>query len=144
MRLNNIPDGVRVFGDPKWRGKCPTENVEQATVIGWLRREWPDTIGALVIHPRNEQQLRGGQHRQMIRQSAEGMTPGASDIIIPGAVTFVCELKRRDRTLGTWQPGQVEYLDAAAKAGAFACVALGHAAAMEAVREWLISSGVQA
>lgn len=143
MRLNNLPAGVRVFGDQSWRGKCPPESVEQATVIGWLRREWPDTIGALVVHPRNEQQLRGGQHRQMVRQRAEGMTAGASDIIIPGAVAFVCELKRRDRTLSKWQDGQVEYLEAAAQAGAFSCVALGHAGAMEAVREWIKTTGVR-
>jgi hypothetical protein len=41
------------------------------------------------------------------------ITPGASDIIIPAACSFVCEIKRRDHTKSKWQPGQVEYLESA-------------------------------
>lgn len=64
------------------------------------------------------------------------MTPGASDIIIPGSPTFVCELKRKDHTLCKWQPNQQEYLQAAKDNGAFVCVALGWEGAMEAYRVW--------
>lgn len=107
------------------------------TFFGKLRREYPDTWGALALHPRNEQQLRGGQFRGMIRQKAEGMTPGASDIIIPGAPAFVCEMKRQDHTQSTWQPGQIEYLTAAQDAGCFVSVALGYLAAWDALIDWI-------
>ena len=134
MNLKNLP--FPVFGDQTFRGKCPRESVEQITFFNQLRQGFPDTYGALAIHPRNEQQLRGGQHRGMIKQKAEGMTPGASDVIIPGHVTFVCEIKRQDHTQSKWQTGQIEYLTAAYEMGAFACVALGWRGAMDAFEAW--------
>lgn len=132
-----IPQNVPLYGDPAWRGKCPQEKVEQASFFNRLRQEYPDSWGLLAIHPRNEGQLRGGQFGAIIRHKAEGMSPGASDIIIPGCPTFICEMKRRDITQSKWQDGQQEYLEAASKAGAFACVALGAAAAWEALEAWL-------
>lgn len=129
--------GITIFGDTSFRGDCPVETAEQVTFFNRLRREYPETWGALALHPRNEQQLRGGQHRGMIRQKAEGMTPGASDVIIPARVAFVCEIKRADHTKSTMQDGQLPYLIAARAAGAFACIALGHAGAWAAVQEWL-------
>lgn len=130
-----------VYGDTSFRGQCPKENAEQVTFFNKLRTNYPDTWGALALHPRNEQQLRGGQHRGMIRQKAEGMTPGASDVIIPGHVSFVCEIKRADHTKSKWQPGQIEYLTAAHKAGAFACIALGWRGAWDAFEDWLAILG---
>lgn len=138
MRLSDVYDaGVPVFGDTKFRGPCPTEAMEQITFFAQLRREYPVTWGRLALHPRNEQQLRGGQFRALAKHKAEGMTPGASDIIIPGRVTFVCEMKRRDHTKSAWQDGQIEYLAEANNAGAFACVALGWEGAWEAFETWL-------
>lgn len=134
MRLKNLP--FPVFGDQTFRGKCPRESAEQITFFNQIRQLYPDTYGALAIHPRNEQQLRGGQHRGVIKQKAEGMTPGASDVIIPGRVTFVCEIKRQDHTQSKWQAGQIEYLTAAYEMGAFACVALGWRGAMDAFEAW--------
>lgn len=131
MKLDNLP--FRVYGDVMFRGKCPTESLEQVTLFNRLRET---KIGKLAVHPRNEQLLKGGQFRGVVRQKAEGMTPGASDVIIPGAMTFVCELKRLDRTKCKWQDGQVEYLTAAHDAGAFACVALGADAAWQAFLDW--------
>ena len=136
MILSDLPAGVRVFGDTAFRGKCVSEGIEQISFFSKLRAEYPATFGMLAIHPRNEQLLRGGQFRAVARHKAEGMTPGASDIVIPGRVSFVCELKRRDYTKSKWQDGQIEYLTAAADAGAFACVALGAAAAWEAFDVW--------
>ena len=127
-------DWLPTYGDPKWRGDCPQESVEQVTFFARLRRQYPDTYGRLAIHPRNEGKR---THYQTARQKAEGMTPGASDIVIPGAPAFVCEMKRRDRTQSQWQEGQAEYLQAAQNAGAFVCVALGCDAAWEAFNEWL-------
>lgn len=136
MRLDDLPEGVRLYGDPSWRGACPSEGLEQVTFFNRLRREYPDTWGQIAIHPRNEQQLRGGQHGAFARQKAEGMTTGAADIIIPAKVAFVCELKRRDHTKSQWQDHQQDYLSACAKAGAFTCVALGYEAAWKAFEEW--------
>jgi len=134
MNLNNLP--FAVYGDTSYRGKCPAEAMEQMTFFNTLRREYPVTWGRIALHPRNEQQLRGGQHKALARHKAEGLTTGASDIIIPGRVTFVCELKRQDHTQSKWQDGQAEYLAACAQAGAFACVALGWKSAWEAFEEW--------
>lgn len=135
MNLKQLP--FDVYGDTSFRGACPKETAEQVTFFSQLRREYPDSWGALALHPRNEQQLRGGQHRALIRHKAEGMTPGASDVIIPARVSFVCEIKRQDHTKSRWQPGQVEYLTAAQEAGAFACVALGWRGAWDALQDWL-------
>jgi len=106
--------------------------LEQITFFNRIRKI--PIYGVIALHPRNE----GKRHyKQVTKERAEGMTTGASDIIIPGNPAFVCELKRRDRTQSSWQDGQVEYLEAARKAGAFACLALGADAAMEALEEWL-------
>lgn len=132
-----FPDGVRVFGDLSFRGKCPLEHVEQASFFNRLRDRYPDTYGLLALHPRNEGLKEKGQFVTVLKHKAEGMTPGASDIIIPGSPAFVCEVKRVDHTLSQWQPGQVAYLEAARDAGAFACVALGAVGAWEAFEAWL-------
>jgi hypothetical protein len=134
MQLRDCP--VAIYGDVHFRGACPKEEIEQVTFFNRLRREYPDTYGLIAVHPRNEQQLRGSQHRTLITHKAQGMTPGAADIVIPGAPTFVCEMKRRDHTQSSWQDGQKEYLAAAAALGAFACVALGHEAAWDAFMLW--------
>ena len=119
-----------VYGDQTYRGDCPTETAEQVTLFARIRKRWPDTIGRVAIHPRNEGKRTPGQ---VWHQKAEGMTDGASDVIIPGCPAFVLELKRRDHTASTWQKGQVEYLKAAHDMGAFVCVALGADAAIEAI-----------
>lgn len=134
MQLRDCP--VPVFGDVKFRGKCPKETLEQVTFFARLRREYPASYGLIALHPRNEQMLRGSQHQTMISQKAEGMTTGAADIVIPGSPSFVCEMKRKNHTLSTWQTGQKEFLVAAREAGSFACVALGHEAAWEAFIQW--------
>lgn len=135
MQLKSCP--VPVFGDTGYRGECPAESVEQISFFSRLRREYPDSHGLIAIHPRNEGQLVGRQFSSVVRRNAEGMTKGAADIIIPGAPTFVCEMKRRDHTKSKWEDGQESYLEAAAEAGAFACLALGAEAAWKAFEEWL-------
>jgi hypothetical protein len=130
-----FPDWLPVYGDTDYRNKkCPVESAEQITFFNTLRREYQDSYGLIAIHPRNEGKR---TFSQVARQKAEGMTPGASDIIIPGNPSFVCELKRLDHTLCGWEDGQVEYLEAAMKNGSFVCVALGHKAALEALQVWI-------
>jgi len=132
-----FPDGIRIYGDLNFRGDCPKEEVEQASFFNRIRREYPDTWGALALHPRNEGLLIKGQFSSVAKKKAEGMTKGAADIIIPGAPAFVCELKRQDHTKSSWQDGQQAYLSAAINAGAFACVALGAMAAWQALEDWV-------
>jgi hypothetical protein len=134
-----LPANIPVYGDIAWRGDCPPEHVEQASFFGRLRRDYPDTFGAVAFHPRNEGLKTGGllARHTVQKHQVEGMTRGAADIIIPARVAFVCELKRRDHTKSAWKDGQVEYLEAAMCCGAFACVALGAVAAWEAFEEWI-------
>jgi hypothetical protein len=124
-----FPEWLKVYGDIKYRGKCPTENAEQVTFFNSLS----DDIRRIAIHPRNE-----GKRtlQQAQRHKAEGMTPGAADIIILGSPSFVCELKRQDHTKSVWQPDQQQHLIIAQDNGAFVCVALGWVAAREAFEEW--------
>lgn len=65
------------------------------------------------------------------------MTPGASDIVIPGGQTFICEMKRQDHTLCKWEQKQIAYLEQCENQGAFVCVALGYKAALEALEQWM-------
>ncbi len=112
----------------EYRGKCPVESAEQITVINYIRDICPN-----VIHPRNEGKR---TYNQTTKQKAEGLTVGASDIIIPGNPAFVCELKRKDRTKSRVEPDQVDYLRESLQLGSFGCIAYGHEAAIEAFKEW--------
>ncbi|AIM40814.1 putative VRR-DNA nuclease [Idiomarinaceae phage Phi1M2-2] len=129
-----IPSWLPAYGDQKFRGPCPPEGAEQITFFNQLRAKYPDSYGVIAIHPRNEGKR---THQQTARQKAEGMTKGASDIIIPGSPAFCCELKRQDHTKSQWQEGQIDYLEYARKQGAFVCVAFGWEAAWEALQEWI-------
>lgn len=131
-----FPPEIPVYGDTSFRGNCPAETLEQVTFFARLRRSHPTTWGLLAIHPRNE-----GRRTllQAAKEKSEGMSTGACDIVIPGAPAFVCELKRRDHTKSKIAQEQIDYLNAARAAGAFACIALGVNAAWEAFDEYLVS-----
>lgn len=132
-----LPPNIPLYGDPTFRGKCPREMVEQSSIVNKVRKEFPDTWGRLIIHPRNEGLKEAGQFSSVIKHAAEGMTKGASDVIIPAAPSFVCEVKRVDHTKSKIDDDQVKYLLAAQQAGCFACIALGALAAWEAVLDWI-------
>lgn len=135
-----FPAWLPVVGDMTYRGECPREDAELITFFNELQRLRPD-LYAVAIHPDNEGLVVGTGHQQHARQKAKGaVRKGAADIIIIGCPAFVCELKRRDHTLCRWQDGQLDFLQASLGQGAFACVALGYEAALEAVKEW---SGAQ-
>lgn len=119
---------IKVYGDPDFRGDCPTEGNEQITAIKRLR-----AVNPLVFHPRNEGKRTRGQTQW---QKAEGLTEGVSDIVIPAGPAFLCELKRRDHTKSKWQKGQLEYLLEAQEQGAFVCIALGADAVMTAYEDY--------
>lgn len=136
MRGNRlkVSEGIAVFGDLKYRNpKCPHEGAEQVTFFNQLRKIYPDTFGAVAVHVRNEGKKTPAQIQ---KEKSEGLVSGAPDIMIPGNPAFLCELKRQDHTKSVWQPGQEPYLLAAVELGAFACVAFGWVAAMEAFNHW--------
>ena len=124
---------MTIYGNTSYRGKCPPESAEQITFFNTLARRHPE-VAKIAVHPRNEGKR---TMRQAQAHKAEGMNPGASDIIIPGSPALVIELKRLDHTKSRWQPGQIDYLLAAKEAGATVCVALGAEAALDAVQDWL-------
>ena len=132
-----FPPNIPIYGDTTYRGPCAKENAEQVTAINAIRKKWPNTAGALVIHPENEGKR---SWAQAAWAKAGGLNPGASDIIIPGNPAFVCEIKRRHHTKSKWEDGQQEYLKAAQDAGCFVCIALGWEAVVEAVDDWLGAS----
>lgn len=131
-----IPEWLPVYGDVSFRGDCPKESAEQITFFTQIRKQWPESIGVLALHPKNEEKRKGKDFYRLARDKAMGLSPGASDIVIPGSPSFVCEMKRQDHTKSTWQPGQLEYLKAAHGQGSFVCVAFGWEAALEAVKAW--------
>lgn len=128
-----LPQDIPIWGNPDFRGKCPAETLEQVTFFARLRRGFPDSFGLLALHPRNEGKR---THLQAAKEKSEGMVTGATDIVIPARVAFVCELKRRDHTQSEIAEEQLAYLRAAKDAGAYACVALGCDAAWEAFHHW--------
>lgn len=133
-----IPEGIKIYGNPDYRDKkCPKEAQEQVTFVNQLRLKYPDTYGLLVVHIRNEGKKTAAQ---VAKEKMEGMAPGAPDIMIPGNPTFLCELKRQDRTLSDLQDGQLPYLMAAQDNGAFCCIAFGWHGAWEAFEAWRAST----
>lgn len=128
-------EGIDHYGNLDFRDpKCPKETAEQVTFFNQLRKKYPDTYGLIAVHTRNEGKK---TINQVQKEKAEGMATGAPDIAIPGNPAFLCELKRKDRTLSTLQPGQEPYLRAAQAAGAYGCIAFGWEAAMQAFEYWL-------
>lgn len=119
---------MKIF-DSGYRGECPRESAEQVTAVAYMRKHCPT-----VVHIRNEG---ARSFNQAARQQAEGMTKGASDIVIPGSPAFVCELKRKDKTKSRLSKEQKSYLEQCEATGAFACVAYGHEQAIEAFKQWL-------
>ena len=131
-----IPHWLPVYGDMDFRGECPVEDAEQIAFFIKIRKDYPNTYGKIALHPKNEQKLKGKQFYKLDIDKAKGFCKSASDIIIPGCPSFVCELKRQDHTKSKWQDGQLEYLEIAKKHGAFVCVAFGAKASLEAFNEW--------
>ena len=124
-----FPDWLPVYGDVSFRGKCAVEDVELSTFFNQLRKNYPD-LAKRGFHVENE----GKKNHDNSRM--KGQLAGVSDIVImPG---FCCEMKRRDHTISTWQKGQLDFLKACQDEGAYACVALGWEAAMEAVERCLV------
>lgn len=129
----------KAYGDQSFRGKCISEDAVHIAFVAWIRHNYPD-MASLLIHPKNEGKR---THQQVAMDKKMGsITSGASDIIIPGAPSFVCELKRDDHTKSHWQPGQEDYLNLSASNGCYSCIAFGLSAAKEAFTEWLTGNNL--
>ena len=128
-----IPQWLKTYGCIDFRGDCPREDAELMTFFNELKRLYPH-LSAIAIHPDNEGLIIGTGHNVHIKQKAKGaIKKGASDIIIVGNPTFVCEMKRQDHTKSQWQDGQLEFLEASKKNGAFVCIEIGRASCRERV-----------
>lgn len=129
-----FPTFLKVYGNQSFRGDCPKEDAELSTFVNQVRKKYPDTYGAVMVHIKNEGKRTAIQAKV---DRMHGQTKGASDINIPGSRSFILEMKRKDHTKSGWETGQQEYLKAAHDLGAFVCVALGWEAAFEALEDWI-------
>ncbi len=129
-----IPQGIKIYGDFNYRDKnCRKEWSEQKEFFGFLkarRAHWY----AIAIHPKNEGERTGKEAAHAAELGC--LNTGASDIIIPARIPFVCEIKREDHTLSAISKPQIAYLNGCKDAGAFTCIALGCNAAWSALLEW--------
>lgn len=132
-----IPKTIKTYGNTAFRGACPREESEQIAFFAWLKLKHPDYY-AVAFHPKNE-----GAYKEANRYGANtkdvkmGRKSGASDIIILGSQTFVCELKRQNHTKSSISAKQLEFLESAHNSGCFSCLALGFDGAKLAFKEWL-------
>ena len=131
-----IPKGIPIYGDLSHRdSNCRVESTEQKEFWGWLK-EFRPQYHRIAIHPKNEGSR---SHSQAQADKDQGcLNKGASDIIIPAILPFVCEMKRADHTESTISKEQIAYLNDAIGVGAFGCLALGSKGAILAFLEWEI------
>lgn len=123
--------GIPVYGFPNKDSK-ETESAHMVTFFNLIRMKLP-SIGKIATHIRNEGKR---SFNQASNQKAQGMVAGASDIIIPGAPSFVCEMKSMSPNASITKE-QIDYLQACKANGAFVCVALGWEAAWKALEDWI-------
>ena len=122
----------RIYGSQQ-AGKHPSEAAEMATFFNQLRLKYPEYAN-LALHIRNEHD---GDHNKVSKSKLQGgFVKGASDIVIVGSPTFVCELKAINKG-SRISKEQIIFLDSSADKGAFACLAYGWQAAFEAFEEWV-------
>lgn len=132
--LMKIPKNIRIYGDLDYREPgCRTENAEQKEFFGNLK-EHRRNLWDVTIHPKNE----GFRtHAQAAADKEMGsLNTGASDIIIPAKIPFICEMKRIDHKQSSISDDQIKYLLDCQKLGAFVCIALGAKQAWKALIEW--------
>lgn len=130
-----LPKTIKIYGDTSFRDpQCRRESSEQKDAFGRLKENYP-VLYRLAVHPKNEGERTGWQSTADQQQGA--LNKGASDIIIPGNPSFVCEIKRKDHTQSKITKDQITYLETAQSMGSFACIALGADAVIAAIDDWL-------
>lgn len=131
MKFN---DTIPIYGDPTFRGDCPTEDVEQINFVNWLKFNYPIYF-ELFMHPKAEGKRNGAQISY--DQRTGGIPASMPDCMIISKIPFCVELKRLDHTKSRWQKGQQEKLLELKAAGCFVGVALGFEGMKEAFLQWL-------
>ena len=131
MKLN---PQIKTYGDTTYRGDCPKEDAELITAVNWLRRTYPDTLGALTLHIENEGKRTMAQSAMA---KAKGLKTGAVDLLVLVTPPMVLEIKRQDHTKSAWQKCQQEFMLAAQQHGAFVGLCLGAEGVKEAVQCYL-------
>lgn len=135
ISTKNIPKKIPIYGNMDYRNPyCPDEALEQASFFNQIRLNYPKSWGLIATSIQNESGKESGFRTHLAKKA--GLIAGAPDVIIPGKRTFLCELKRRDRTKSRVGQKQIDYLLAAQAAGCFVCIALGADAAWEAFNKW--------
>ena len=130
-----LPKKIKIYGDTSFRDPdCRSESAEQKEFFGLLKFNYPEYFD-IAIHPKNEGKRTGKQAN--IDSLLGALNTGASDVIIPASISFVCEIKRKDHTKSSISDDQVWYLTKCQNAGSFACIALGCDAAMAAFEDWV-------
>lgn len=129
-----FPSYLKVFGNQFFRGQCPKEDAELATFFNQIRKLYPDSIGVIALHPKNEGKR---TNNQISADRMHGLAKGAADVVIVGNPALVIEMKRQDHTKSKWEDGQQDFLKAAYDNGAMVCLCLGYKAALDAVNEWI-------
>ena len=115
------------------KGVHPSEAAEMTTFFNQLRKHYPEYY-AIALHVRNEND---GDYRKTNKSKLErGFVKGASDIVIIGNPTIVCEMKAINKG-SRLSKEQIDFLNSSAENGAFACVAYGWQATMQAFMEWI-------
>lgn len=124
-----IPDSIHIEGDLNYRGECPKEGAEHVTFVNWMRAQYPDTYGKLLVHQKGEGKR---THRQVQIDKAYGaITKGCADFLVMCTPPIAIELKRRDHTKSALSGDQIEFLKLVESKGGHACVALGWESARE-------------
>lgn len=67
--------------------KIPTEHAEQATLVNWFGRSYPEFKNRLFAIPNGAHLAGGAKQRaqQMSKLKAEGLAPGVPDMLLPVA-----------------------------------------------------------
>lgn len=124
---------LKVYGDLTFRGACPKEDAEQITFFNQLKKLHPG-IAELATSIKNEGKKSIGQ---AVKDARSGLCQGMPDIMIVGTPMLLIEMKKKNHIKSRWQPNQERKILLAQERGAFACVALGYEAALEAVEDWI-------
>lgn len=121
--------------------KTPTEHAEQATVIIWFKRAYPELQNRLFAIPNGAHLAGGAKQRaqQMNKLKAEGLVPGVPDLMLPvarnGYHGLFVEMKRiKGSSTSKEQKDWHEFLN---KQGYKAVICKGHREAQGVINSYL-------
>ncbi len=132
--------GILCYWDEKLNAskvKSPKEYIEQINLVAHSSRRWVE-VAEMGMHPVNEADI---PVRYRVKLNKCGLLKGASDWIIlypaNGRPYMVLELKRSKKSeSAAISKEQKAFLLNAESVGAFACVAYGYIAALQAIEDY--------